>query len=174
MRNILYGIGIILTVGLGHPAWAQEVRATCDTLTLDFGYPLLEAQDDLTFVDENENGQIDPGEGCAIVFTLANRSKYAAQTVYIKPNELNGITGLMVPQEVKVGNIPPEGSRRVEVAILARDSLQAGTASFSFGVFEGDDAGQSNTTIVYSMPVNLEPKAEKEDENVDESEQGPR
>lgn len=147
----------------------QELRATSDTLRLDFGFPSLQVGDDLRLVDENENGQIDPGEGCAIVFTLANQSKYAAQKVYIKPAELNGLSGLILPSKVEVGNIPPEGSRRVEVALLAQDSLPNGTASFSFGVFEGGRASQTNTTIVYSVPVNL---ALEETETEAESKEG--
>jgi len=158
----------LLLAGLLH---GQELVSTTDTMRIDFGYPLLKAKDDLTFIDENENGQIDPGEGCAITFTLLNDSHYPAREVVIRPKELNNLAGLIWRKELKIGNIAAEGSRSIEVGIIAQDSLGVGTANFAFTVLEGDAV--ESATVVYSVPVNFEtpPVPEQETEEDPTSEE---
>jgi hypothetical protein len=148
LRALALAFGLLLA----YPAWSQELISTSDTMRLDFGYPLLKAKNDLTFLEQNENGQIDSAEGCAITFTLLNDSRYPARNVYIRPKELNGIAGLVWRKEIKIGNIAAQGSREVEIGIIAKESLGQGTANFAFTILEGDDV--ESATVVYSVPVN--------------------
>ena len=162
MRYML-GLGVLMTACL--PLVGQQLTGTTDTLSMDFGFPNLRANDDLVFIDGNENGQIDPEEACAIVFTLINDSRYPAQDVLIKPAELNALYGLALPPKINLGTLAPGASRRVEVGIIARDSLQTGTANFAFAIYEGEEAEQTSGTIGFSIPVNEEIKEEEEDDS---------
>lgn len=139
-------------LGGGHFLWGQTIRSATDTLSLNFGYPSLKAEDDLMFKDENGNSQIDPSEGCVITFTLLNESHYPARDVLIRPKELNGLEGVMLPEKVKVGSIEANKSRKVEVNIIAGDSLDQGTANFAFSILEGN-AVQS-ATVIFSVQAN--------------------
>lgn len=150
-QHLLASVASLLFAGLLH---GQALVSTTDTMRMDFGYPLLKAKDDLTFIDQNDNGQIDPGEGCAITFTLLNDSRYPARDVLIRPKELNNLAGLIWRKELKIGNIAAEGSRPIEVGIIAEDSIGIGTANFAFTVLEGD--ALESATVVYSVPVNFE------------------
>lgn len=131
---------------------AQQIEAVSDTLRLDFGYPMLQARDSLIFTDENANRQIDPSEGVVITFTLMNQSRYPARGVVVKPNELNGVDGLVWPKQIKVGNIEANSETKVAVSIIAEDSLETGTANFAFVILEGDNI--ESTTVVYSVGTN--------------------
>jgi len=131
---------------------AQELSTTSDTLSLNFGFPILRAQDDLTFVDENENDQIDPDEGCLISFTIKNNSSYPARDIEIVPQELNQLKGIALPPVVKVGNLAPGATRKVEIGVLGQEEMDSGTANFSFLIKEGDEI--ENTTVVFSVQVN--------------------
>ncbi len=157
----------LVSLLLAGPAHGQALVSTTDTMSMDFGYPLLKANDDLTFIDENENGQIDPGEGCAITFTLLNKSRYPARDVVIRPKELNNLAGLIWREELKIGNIAAAGSRSIEVGIIAQDSIGVGTANFAFTVLEGNAV--ESATVVYSVPVNFE-SPPSDDEQAQEEE----
>lgn len=162
MKRILLALALALVT---FSLIGQELTSTSESVTLDFGFPSLKANDDLVFIDDNENGQIDPGEACAIIFTLANKSQYPAQDVLIKPSEINGLQGLIIPPQIKIGSLTAGASRKVEVGIIAEDSLETGTANFSFAIFEGDVNDQASGTIVYSIPVNQQAKEEEEDDS---------
>ncbi len=135
----------------GASAWGQVLTSTSESVELDFGYPILKAQDDLTFFDENQNQQIDPGEGCAIVFTLKNESPYPAQNVIVKPNLVNLKGDLTLPKNIKIGDLDAGASRKVEIGLLAQDTLAGGTANFSFVVFEGNNL--ESATITFAQKV---------------------
>jgi len=171
MTKRLFFFGLLLMAAA--QAVGQALQTTSDTLRLDFGYPVLESKDDLTFIDQNENGQIDPGEGCTIVFTLENRSDYPAQNVRVRPREINALEGLLLPNTIEVGNLMAGGSRRIEVGVFAEDSLSSGTANFSFVVLEGEEV--ESATITYSIQVNqaIKPEEEAEEEDAAETDKQP-
>ncbi|MEM9986624.1 MAG: hypothetical protein AAF804_16155 [Bacteroidota bacterium] len=150
--NYLFNLLIVTPLLFsGMSAWGQVLTGTSEAVELNFGYPILKAQDDLTFFDENQNQQIDPGEGCAIVFTLKNESAYPAQNVLVKPNLVNLKGDLTLPKSIKIGDLDAGASRKVEIGLLAQDTLVGGTANFSFVVFEGDNL--ESATITFAQKV---------------------
>ncbi|MEO0469010.1 MAG: hypothetical protein AAF206_05275, partial [Bacteroidota bacterium] len=78
---------------------AQVLEGTTNEVSLKFGFPELQIKDDLQFLDENDNENIDPGEGSIIRFSIENVSKYPARNVMVSPRELNNIQGLNIPEQ---------------------------------------------------------------------------
>lgn len=128
---------------------AQSFTAESRPVDLNFGYPVLRVLDDLTYVDENENNQLEPNEAGVINFTLVNEGKYPAIGVVVTPKELNGIFGLDLPKEVLVGNIPPGGKKLVQIGLAGESNVSVGTASFIFYIRENNEDG--NISVVYAL-----------------------
>lgn len=128
---------------------AQVFTGTSSEVMLDFGYPSLQVLDDLEFMDENGNDKIDPGEVIQISFTLENQGQYPAVGVEILPEELNRISGLDLPEAVRVGDLAPGERRKVRVGIAAEEELQAGSASFIFKILE--NGAYDNISVVYGV-----------------------
>ena len=142
---------LLLTLCMGLPAWAgaQVVTATSHTVELNFGFPDLQVQDNLSFIDENDNNYIDRGEACVISFTVENVGKYPAKGVTVTPEELNNIGGLRLSPKVRIGDIPPGANRTVQVGLAADETLQEGTASLIFRIYENGD--YKNLSVVYAV-----------------------
>ncbi|WNJ19198.1 hypothetical protein [Pontibacter sp. G13] len=130
-------------------ASAQEVVAVSDSITLDFGYPALVILEDLTFFDDNEDNELNPGEGAVISFTIQNQGEYPAKGVVVKPKELNDLPGLVLPSIVRVGNILPGKKRKVQVVVEGDEDLAEGTINIAFVVWENDQNQQ--LSIVYAL-----------------------
>lgn len=128
---------------------AQVLTGTSPAVRLDFGYPDLQVLDDLEFLDENGNDNIDPGEVIQISFTLENAGEYPALGVEIKPEELNRITGLDLPEAVEVGDMAPGDRRKIRVGIAAEATLPKGSASFIFKILE--NGTYDNISVVYGV-----------------------
>ncbi|MEZ4827495.1 MAG: hypothetical protein R3C61_14625 [Bacteroidia bacterium] len=140
---------IILFCGLVSRVAGQEIYGTSDTLILDFGYPILTVIDDLRFTDENDNNNIDPEESSIISFTIKNTGAYMARAVAIRPKELNNLTGLRLPEEVKIGDIYPGEDKLVQVGIVSGNNLERGTASLIFYIHE--NGAYDDISIVYAV-----------------------
>jgi len=138
-----------LTLGLSTALPAQVLTGISPSVALDFGYPDLAVLDDLEFQDENNNDNIDPGELIQISFTLENTGKYPAIGVLILPEELNRISGIDLPESVRVGNMEPGDRRKVRVGIAAEAGLQQGSASFIFKILE--NGSYDNISVVYGV-----------------------
>jgi hypothetical protein len=146
MRTFFAAGWLFLFLQMGY---AQEFTAESDSVGLNFGYPVLRAMDDLTFMDENENGRLEANEGGIVSFTLINESIYPAIGVVIRPKELNNIAGIDLPKEVMVGNIPPGGKKLVQIGLAATAQIGRGTASFIFYIRENNE--DANISVVYAL-----------------------
>lgn len=137
-------------------ARAQEIYAQSDTLNLDFGYPILTVIDDLRFTDENDNNNIDPEESSIISFTIKNTGAYLARAVSIRPQELNNLAGLLLPEEVKIGDIKPGEDKLIQVGIVSGKELEKGTASLIFYINE--NGKYDDISIVYAVGTSSKKK----------------
>ncbi|MDP5172603.1 MAG: hypothetical protein NWR72_20340 [Bacteroidia bacterium] len=132
--------------------YAQKFVATSLPVKMDFGYPVLEDMDDVTYIDDNNNNIIDPGEGALITFTLKNTGKWTARNVQIRPEELNGINGIEIDKVIDIGDIQPGESKDVSIGVYANRSLSRGTASFIFYIDE--NGSYNNVSVVYGVDTN--------------------
>jgi hypothetical protein len=116
---------------------------------MDFGYPQLRLSRTPELADENDNRVIEPGESAIVSFSVENTGKYPAVRVVVKPQEISRKTGLVLPAEVYIGDIPPGESRVVDVGIRSDETLGDGTVSLSFYLYE---SGKSQEiSIVYAI-----------------------
>ncbi|MDX2247860.1 MAG: hypothetical protein SF052_13835 [Bacteroidia bacterium] len=153
LRSFLLFISLGLLIFSAH---AQEIYAQSDTLHLDFGYPIISVVDDLRFTDENDNNNIDPGESSIISFTIKNTGNYLAKGVSIRPQELNNLSGLMLPDEVKIGDIKPGEDKLIQVGIVSGENLEKGTASLIFYIHE--NGRYDDISIVYAVGTSTKKK----------------
>ncbi len=137
---------------LAWPLAGQEFSAVSKSINLDFGYPVLEDLDDVSYVDENFNNIIDPGEGALITFTLKNTGEWAARNVQIRPEELNGVQGIEIDPVIDIGDIRPGESKEVSIGVYANRELSRGTASFIFYIDE--NGSYNNVSVVYGVDTN--------------------
>ncbi len=134
----------------------QVLEATSNQLSLDFGYPELRFKNDaIQFIDENDNGIIDPGEGTIIRLVIENLGKYPAKDVRLRPQELNQINGLELPEEIEVGDIQAGEQKVVQVGVAAADELDTGTANFIF--YAKEAAEQGRVSVVYAVATVVDP-----------------
>lgn len=146
-------LSLIFAYGYGQ---AQVIEANSNPVNLDFGYPELRFQNDATsFIDENDNGIIDPGEGTIIRLVIVNQGKYPARSVMLQPQELNQISGLELPEEIEVGDIMAGEEKIVQVGVAAADELETGTANFIF--YAKEAAEQGRVSVVYAVATVVNP-----------------
>ncbi len=132
--------------------FSQQFDNVSESIAMDFGYPVLEDQDDVTYLDENYNNIIDPGESALITFTLTNTGEWPARNVQIRPEELNGIRGIQIDDVITIGDIRPGESKDVSIGLFATRELTRGTASFIFYIDE--NGSYNNVSVVYGVDTN--------------------
>lgn len=152
----------IIVLGTALSGKAQTLIGQSDSLKLHFGFPTLALVDTISFMDENENNQLEPDESSLAIFTIKNTSKYPARDVTITPEELNGIKGFAEFSSTKVGDIPAGEEKRVEVGINSTEGLNAGTANFVFHLYE--KGVESDISIVFTIATTNEPMVFEEEE----------
>lgn len=133
LKHVMFTSGFLLLVTC---CFAQEYRGTSNSVALDFGYPKLQFMDDIEYLDEDNDNQLSSGEAMLISFTIRNLAEYPANNVKVRPEELNKIAGLDIPEEVEVGEIKAGESKKVQIGIGAESTLRKGTASFVFRIME--------------------------------------
>lgn len=137
-------------------SFGQTLEATSNQISLDFGYPELRFKNDaISFIDENDNGIIDPSEGTIIRLVIENLGKYPAKDVRLRPQELNQINGLELPEEIEVGDIAAGEQKVVQVGVAAADELDTGTANFIFYAKEAAEKGR--VSVVYAVATVVDP-----------------
>lgn len=131
---------------------AQELTKASKPISLNFGYPQLKILDDLQFIEEEENNSLDPNESGLISFTVKNTGAYTAFGVAVVPEELNGIQGVYLSEEVTIGDLKAGESQLVQIGIEAGPDLERGSASLSFKILENKRF--QDISIVYSFQTN--------------------
>ncbi len=149
MKQILIFTVLLLAAQAG---FSQVFVAKSKPFSMDFGYPVLDDQDDVAFLDENGNNIIDPGEAALITFTLKNTGRWTAKNVQIRPEELNNIRGIRLDNVIQVGDILPGQSKEVSIGVFASRELGRGTASFIFYIDE--NGSYNNVSVVYGVDTN--------------------
>ncbi|MEM6343733.1 MAG: hypothetical protein AAF927_07625 [Bacteroidota bacterium] len=153
MKNILILSSLLL---MTLSSFGQTLEATSNQISLDFGYPELRFKNDaISFIDENDNGIIDPSEGTIIRLVIENLGKYPAKDVRLRPQELNQINGLELPEEIEVGDIAAGEQKVVQVGVAAADELDTGTANFIFYAKEAAEKGR--VSVVYAVATVVDP-----------------
>lgn len=147
-KTFLFSLVMMLSFG----AICQEFSNTSRSIKLDFGFPVLEDLDDVSYLDENFNNIIDPGESAIITFTLKNIGEWTARNVQIRPEELNGIRGIQIDERINIGDIRPGESKEVSIGLFATRELSTGTASFIFYIDE--NGSYNNVSVVYGVDTN--------------------
>lgn len=138
------------------PSSAQVLEAGSNPVNLNFGYPELRFQDEsILFLDENDNGIIDPGEGSIIRLTIENNSRYQAKNVIVSLQDLNNIEGLEIPEEVEVGDIAAFEKAYVQVGVAASNEVETGTANFIF--YAQERAEKARVSVVYTIATVVDP-----------------
>lgn len=90
-----------------------------------------------SFQDNNGNNFIDAGETSEINLTVQNIGKGTAQGVEVITTVKNGnIPGLQYEKSIKLGDIEPNASKDVHIAISAENDVPEGLAEFNIEVLE--------------------------------------
>jgi hypothetical protein len=155
-KYFLVGLMAMLTA---LPLSAQVLEAQSNPVNLDFGYPELRFKsDEIGFLDENDNGIIDPGEGAIIRLSIENTSRYVAKDVIITPQDLNNIQGLEVPKLIEIGDILGGEEAFIQVGVAASREVETGTANFIFYAQERREKGR--VSVVYTVATVVDPNQE--------------
>ena len=147
-KNKSFLIFIVVLLGY-HLSFGQTITAESKELVLKFGFPELAIMDDLKYEDENGNKLLDADAACIISFSVKNSGKYPAKDVVIRPEELNGIKGIELPETVPVGEIRSGETKLVQIGMNSNLELGDGTASLVFYILEKGE--ERNLSVVYAL-----------------------
>lgn len=122
------------------PQTTMPMESSVAPMTSGMTYiPALEVRN-ARFVDANQNGQIERGEVCKIIFEVYNRGK---QTLYdVQPTviEATGNKHVFISPNIHVEQIQPGKGIRYTALIKADNRLKNGTAKFAVSVLQGSRA----------------------------------
>lgn len=120
------------------PETTMPLQSGVDEMAQGFTFtPTLEIVN-ARFVDDNQNGQIERGELCKIIFEVMNRG---SRTVYdIQPTvvEATGNKHIFVSPNMHVEQIQPGKGIRYTAMVKADGRLKNGTAKFCVSVIQGN------------------------------------
>lgn len=120
------------------PETTMPLQSGVDEMAQGFSYtPTLEVVN-ARFVDANQNGQIERGELCKIIFEVMNRGP---RTVYdIQPTvvEATGNKHIFVSPNMHVEQIQPGKGIRYTAVVKADGRLKNGSAKFCVSVIQGN------------------------------------
>ncbi|RMG24136.1 MAG: hypothetical protein D6730_13115 [Bacteroidetes bacterium] len=119
---------------------AQTFVGHSEIIHLDYGYPDLVVNKELSFNDQNNNRAIDPGEVATVGFFIDNIGLYTAENVVIKIRDRNHTAGLLFEPEYELGNISRSQRNVLVQNIIRGDSaLEAGIADLVFEIYENNE-----------------------------------
>ncbi len=120
------------------PETTMPLQSSVDELAQGLRYtPTIEIVN-ARFVDDNQDGKIQRGELCKIIFEVMNRG---AQPIYdVQPTvvEATGNKHLFVSPNMHVEQIDPGKGIRYTALVKADNRLKNGTAKFCVSVIQGD------------------------------------
>ena len=120
------------------PETTMPLQSGVDEMAQGFSFtPTLEVVN-ARFVDANQNGQIERGELCKIIFEVMNRGP---RTVYdIQPTvvEATGNKHIFVSPNMHVEQIQPGKGIRYTAMVKADGRLKNGSAKFCVSVIQGN------------------------------------
>lgn len=141
---LLLGLAFLTTASHG-----QTFKGRSEIINLDYGYPDLIINRELSFNDQNNNRSVDPGETATIGFFIDNTGLYPAQNVVVKARDNNHTPGLILKKEHLVGNIPRSQRDVLVQNVIRGDSvLEAGLAKLVFDVYE-------NNKLIDSLSIDI-------------------
>jgi outer membrane lipoprotein SlyB len=103
------------------------------------------------FVDDNQDGQIERGEVCKIIFEVINKGDQPLYDVQPTVIEATGNKHLVVSPNMHIESIMPGKGIRYTAMIMADNRLKAGSAKFCVSVIQGTHA--ISKVIEFNIPT---------------------
>lgn len=122
------------------PCAKMPQELSIDGMAEDLRYmPVLEIRN-ARFIDENENGVIERGEVCKLIFEVINRGNSALYDVVPTVVEASGNRNIYVSPSVHVENIMPGKGIRYTAIVQAGSRLRTGKVKLCASVIQGSNA----------------------------------
>lgn len=119
------------------PTTTEPMQSSVEDLTKGMSYlPTLVIQN-ARFIDDNQDGRIQRGELCKIIFEVRNTGKETLYDVVPTVVETTGNRHLFISPNMHVEQIQPGKGIRYTAMVKADNSLKAGTARFCVSVVQG-------------------------------------
>jgi hypothetical protein len=103
------------------------------------------------FVDDNQDGQIERGELCKIIFEVINKAEEPIYDVQPTVVETTGNKHLMISPNMHIESIMPGQGIRYTAMIKAGNRLKSGMARFSVSVIQGTQA--ISKVVEFNIPT---------------------
>ncbi|MGI6242989.1 MAG: hypothetical protein ACOYJK_05595 [Prevotella sp.] len=103
------------------------------------------------FVDDNENGQIERGELCKIIFEVVNTGHQPLYDIQPTVVEATGNKHLLISPNMHVEKIMPGKGIRYTAMVKASNRLKAGKAKFCVSVIQGTHA--ISKVVEFNIPT---------------------
>jgi len=140
--------------------YAQPVSAKSNPVFINFGMPEIVLDGEVFFNDNNSNNSLDASERVQFSFYIKNVGKYVANRVRVRTKVGNDINGIIVPDEIPLGNMAPDESRFIKRVIQGGPDLQSGTAEMHFEIIENDSLAKVITYNVETYSIIKKPRLE--------------
>lgn len=101
--------------------------------------PFIEVRN-ARFVDDNQDGQIQRGEVCKVIFEVVNNGKQAVYDVQPTVIEATGNKHIFISPNIHIEKIEPGKAIRYTAIVQADRRLKAGSAKFCVSVIQGTKA----------------------------------
>lgn len=119
------------------PTTTEPMQSSVEDLAKGMSYlPTLEVRN-ARFLDDNQDGQIQRGELCKIIFEVRNNGKETLYDVVPTVIEASGNRHIFISPNMHVEQIQPGKGIRYTAMVKADNSLKNGSAKFCVSVVQG-------------------------------------
>lgn len=124
-------------VSTQQPTETMPLSSSVDDLVAAYQYaPNIEIRN-ARFIDANQDGKIERGELCKVIFEVVNRGQTTLYDVVPTVVETTGMKHLYISPSMHVEKIAPGKGIRYTALVKADNRLKAGTAKICVSVIQG-------------------------------------
>lgn len=119
------------------PTVSMPMQSSVEELASNLKYtPYIEIKN-ARFVDDNQNGKIERGEMCKVIFEIFNRGKQTLYDIVPTVVESNNNRHIIISPNMHVEQLQPNGGIRYTALVKADNKLKDGVAKICLSVVQG-------------------------------------
>lgn len=119
------------------PTVSMPMQSSVEDLASNLKYtPYIEIKN-ARFIDDNQDGKIERGEMCKVIFEVFNRGKQTLYDIVPTVIEANGNRHIIISPNMHVEQLQPNSGIRYTALVKADNKLKAGTAKICLSVVQG-------------------------------------
>lgn len=119
------------------PTVSMPMQSSVEDLASNLKYtPYIEIRN-ARFIDDNQDGKIERGEMCKVIFEVFNRGKQTLYDIVPTVIEANGNRHIIISPNMHVEQLQPNSGIRYTALVKADNRLKAGTAKICLSVVQG-------------------------------------